>query len=490
MTQSPRGRYICLSHRWGNQRLLTTTRETLQARLEGIPLTGLSQTFRDSVSLARKLGVRYLWIDCLCIIQDSDENEDWEIESAKMGSYYKNSWLTIGAGLPGVSGLFAERTCNEIYCRLQIQDDLGPSTLYFTSNPLQNPKREDQNPEKVDSIGMKSSTLDSRAWTLQEEALSPRFLSFEPTQVYFRCGPHVELECGLRGFTAALRNPLAQNLLKPEDWTNIVKGYASRQLTIETDKLPALSGLARSYRENRRNDKSSSPLEGDDVYLAGLWLQNLPYDLLWGRVSNDTRFGRPKSYRAPSWSWAAIDASITLYSGEYPSRYDLPEITATVGLVHILSASTKLLGRDAFGQVSGGEITLQGQLFQGRRWAVPTSDLGQAHEVRFYFCERDRSRFANGYSPTLGSVPLLWPLQLRILGEAKLIMDDNGTPVEDHTIWFLPILKWKFSSRHVGLALVQADNNTKYKRVGIIEVEEMERVILKAESQTQTITLI
>ena len=69
----------------------------MSTRLSGIDLGGLSPTLRDAVRVARGFNIRYLWIDSLCILQDS--TIDWELESAKMGTYYSKCWLTIAAGL-------------------------------------------------------------------------------------------------------------------------------------------------------------------------------------------------------------------------------------------------------------------------------------------------------------------------------------------------------------------------------------------------------
>jgi Heterokaryon incompatibility protein (HET) len=93
------GAYIALSHRWGAPDLskpqLTTTAANLPAMIEKIPLESMPLNYKDAVITTRKLSFRYLWIDSLCIIQDS--MQDWEAESAKMGEVYQNAQLTIAA---------------------------------------------------------------------------------------------------------------------------------------------------------------------------------------------------------------------------------------------------------------------------------------------------------------------------------------------------------------------------------------------------------
>ena len=101
---APRGIYICLSHRWdAASSLHITTTVTLAAREYGIQLSSLPPTFQDAIKITRSVGLQYIWIDSLCILQDS--KADWVEESAKMGTYYGSSWLTIGAGVESSQGV-------------------------------------------------------------------------------------------------------------------------------------------------------------------------------------------------------------------------------------------------------------------------------------------------------------------------------------------------------------------------------------------------
>lgn len=87
--------YLALSHIWGEStftRLVSANSEQLKC---GIPSSGLSQTFRDAIGLTQRVGVRYLWIDSLCVQRDSFD--DWRTESSMMGSVYRNNLFTISA---------------------------------------------------------------------------------------------------------------------------------------------------------------------------------------------------------------------------------------------------------------------------------------------------------------------------------------------------------------------------------------------------------
>jgi len=103
------GHYTALSHCWGNQQIITTTCATFAERKDNIPLSALSKTFHDAVDISFRLGIHYLWIDSLCIIQDS--TEDWERESSKMQQVYQNAILTLAAtaSSSGQGGLLIPR---------------------------------------------------------------------------------------------------------------------------------------------------------------------------------------------------------------------------------------------------------------------------------------------------------------------------------------------------------------------------------------------
>jgi Heterokaryon incompatibility protein (HET) len=87
--------YIALSHRWGTTWHLTTTKSNISEMQQGIRLQDLPRTFSDAVSITRKFGIRYLWIDSLCIVQD--DPKDWEIEASRMAGVYSGSYITIAA---------------------------------------------------------------------------------------------------------------------------------------------------------------------------------------------------------------------------------------------------------------------------------------------------------------------------------------------------------------------------------------------------------
>ena len=103
------GIYATLSHCWGSSERLITTKSNLADFQHQIPLSAMAATFRDAILIARGLAIRYLWIDCFCIIQDSEE--DWIAESAQMAYIYENSFVTIAAleAKDSNDGIFCDR---------------------------------------------------------------------------------------------------------------------------------------------------------------------------------------------------------------------------------------------------------------------------------------------------------------------------------------------------------------------------------------------
>ena len=235
--------YVCLSHRWQRTCPSITTQSNIENRKSGMAVDDLSATLRDAIFLTRSFNIRYLWIDSLCVLQDS--TRDWEIESSQMGAYYGRSWLTLAAGLDSEpdldpskfhqnSSIFGPRykpNTRTGYYRLQISESEPKSTLYFN---LQDELKWDNR---------SSSYLFSRGWTLQEEALSQRFLSFQPRQTSLRIGHNIYHESG---FVQKIKETSFIDIDRTDlgSWVGLVEDCSQRNLTRDGDKLPALSGIA------------------------------------------------------------------------------------------------------------------------------------------------------------------------------------------------------------------------------------------------------
>ena len=149
-------RYVALSYCWGQTQNFITTIANLASMKEKIPLDKLPQTIRDAIIITRALGIQYLWVDALCIIQDS--KDDWEAESGRMMGVYGRAFLTISAAL-------------------------GPDVHYGLFRKW-NPHAA---PSTTDWLPLQNDPLYSRAWALQERMLSIRLLIFGSDRLYWEC---------------------------------------------------------------------------------------------------------------------------------------------------------------------------------------------------------------------------------------------------------------------------------------------------------------
>ena len=130
----------------------------------------LPLTFQHAISITRKLGYQYLWIDSLCIIQDS--NKDWHVESLDMKRVYQMSALTIGAarGADSYAGCFVERQpLAHFPCRI------AQLSTGFLMTPFDR-----EMPGKSPPHALTGAALFDRSWVLQERMLSPRTLYYGP----------------------------------------------------------------------------------------------------------------------------------------------------------------------------------------------------------------------------------------------------------------------------------------------------------------------
>ncbi|KAH6714795.1 heterokaryon incompatibility protein-domain-containing protein, partial [Leptodontidium sp. MPI-SDFR-AT-0119] len=257
--------YLTTSHAWGKDadKLLKLTEGNLEDWKRQLPEKSLSQGFIDAIYVTRKLGFRYLWIDALCILQGC--KQDWEIESGRIASYYKNAVLNIAA-----TG-YADGKCGFLENDHRDMDHLLPCRFYANVEgewPGASMKRRGHyrifNPPRQ---SVSNSPLNKRAWVIQERILSPRILHFERSQMIFECPSttrseqrsllperfHGHYNSGL------LKKPFLRKHFRASSWHHIVQSYSSMELTFCSDKLVALSDLA--------TEKNSA---WPDQYLAGL----------------------------------------------------------------------------------------------------------------------------------------------------------------------------------------------------------------------------
>jgi hypothetical protein len=427
------GRYIALSHCWGLSHRIKTLKSTIAAHKRGLAISALPRTFQDAIVASKKFGIRYLWIDTLCIIQD--DAADWEHESSKMGDVYSNAYLTIAAssstddssglspprtimmdkisyassdllshGRPGrfdaipdgyiedgsdqPAFAFTKRTAS-----FTIETKDGPAKTFLTPEWMPSSRKEEPLTYQIGSFGrsfdpLLGEPLSTRGWTVQERLLSPRTIHYGTAQMFWECQECILAEDGAYFEPSCRSLPTLKDLpfgfVLPEDsnmgvsktsyssdsegsrqtlsqfdswnraWVRLVEEYTSRKLTNDSDKLPALAGLARKLSAH-----------SGETYLAGLWRGSVLDTLNWRVVvqepdhmcddpEHDAQLPPPRKadvksltcYGAPSWSWASINAQI-----EYP--YGVLHSKAKLVDYHLVPVDS-----DPFGRLQSGWIKI------------------------------------------------------------------------------------------------------------------------------------
>ncbi|KAG7413815.1 hypothetical protein Forpe1208_v008231 [Fusarium oxysporum f. sp. rapae] len=303
--QSMKEKYLALSYCWGpGTDTFTLNHKTMEGMLRGIDEPRLVAAHRDTIALARRLGIRYVWIDALCIIQG--DKDDWERESKLMAKVYGQATLTITAGRSGdARNSFIANTYKEPApcCEFPLGDGQGGNVL-------------------VGSLRSADyGVTETRGWCCQEKRLSRRVVFFGKEQLFFLCrssgysedrsyqeGKSILLHSFLttgKGNTQLTRDRLLQY------WDEIVVDFSRRQLSNPHDIFAALASIAAPISQALQSR-----------YLAGLWECDLVRCLLWRpgyRVSSffgpatrplPTIFASAPVIRAPSWSWASIQGGV------------------------------------------------------------------------------------------------------------------------------------------------------------------------------------
>ncbi|KAI1022001.1 hypothetical protein LB504_007548 [Fusarium proliferatum] len=393
-------RYVTLSHCWGHKQLLRTIIATLEDMKKSINANSLPIVFQQAIWIVRMLRIEYIWIDSLCIIQDSQS--DWELESLQMCDYYENSFLTIS-------------TATSLNSTIPF---LGPRDKRWWPvkvNLTNGSSNEDVYAQRIASEPEEEGLLFTRAWTWQEAAMSSRTIYFTPSELIWECSKHVvpqryipDLEASERlGFSKVLSllrfglnpdmghnidrsvgngcsdisgsgNPMGippsgfdsanssyasalsgtgspNSILSNANimnyvwdmWNDLVTSYSRRHLTFVTDKLPALSGVASRVHKITKSR-----------YLAGMWEDNLGVGLCWARASRGYRDLSTLAieYVAPSWSWASIHGAVKSRVERTISNFE-PSLT-------ILEANCIVPGLNPFGRVTAGHLLIRGQIAQ------------------------------------------------------------------------------------------------------------------------------
>jgi hypothetical protein len=430
-TRGALGEYVALSHCWGSEGgVLKTTTTNIEHHIQGIAWASLPPTFQDAITITRGLGIRFLWIDSLCIVQN--DLDDWEAESAKMGDVYTNSSLTIAAthAANSLGGLFPAR------CSTLFGGSMGGHYRNKTLpiGPVEVRKRSTNKARDViephfmsdghsnfSSIGDTSfsdnsdaSPLLARAWAFQERILATRTVHVHAEELFWECKTCNKCECGRlenQNWWNSPRDPFAELRLPPPGlkaayahicsggmskleianfWLEIVAIYSTLRLTYETDRLVALSALA---------GQLSSII--DSQYYAGLWEFDLSRGLLWRRTEEYKSSFRADYVKSPeilptskdpqpakdtpslpSWSWANPSfpeghAAKYENNGQKFHRIHYRDDAN----MKIIYARCEPSSKNTFGSVKGGILKICGSFISGVCRFVERVEMGERRTV-------------------------------------------------------------------------------------------------------------
>jgi hypothetical protein len=324
--------YATLSYCWGKKeltKLLKSNYDTMTT--SGISVHNLPLTFRDAITATNRLGLEYIWIDALCIIQL--DTADWNSQSVTMAKVYTYSAITLAAAASSDAhgGLFRERDPTGIN---GTRVDLKWPTIDFEGKVL-------IVPTDPWLKAVAKSPLLKRAWVFQERLLSRGTVYFAHDMLYWECGELYASELYPEGgpwdlqyrykehnasdrlppgvqavgdyrfkhiYTNILTKELAENITITNEemflyvWASIIAQYSVGKLTNGTDKLIAIDGVA----------EQMTRIISRKYYLNGLWGQeSLPHFLLW-QISWPEETP-PGTKVAPSWSWASVNAPVEFF---------------------------------------------------------------------------------------------------------------------------------------------------------------------------------
>ena len=410
--------YGTVSHRWTQEMPLQLTASNYSDLQKPQSQSCLPENFFKAVEIARHLGIEFLWIDSLCIIQQGPEKtQDWKREGLLMQDIYRNSILNLviepTIASPGSESqedrgkLRPPETCQlrwkgRWWRYLTRVGGFGGRTLILPY---------EISVANLWDSSIYNSELSARGWIFQELILSPRILHVYSDQLFWECTRLKACEWFPVGDTsldggrvkASLQTLLsddgsaareARELLNQLDWIyegnpsleerfrfmdqlrdanrikrawyeawgQLVQNYTSCGTTYPEDKLTAFAGIAKLL---------SSTYSGD--YFAGMFERSLPQGLLWFRDQGQSSLEVPKYYRAPTWSWASVDGKVS-FNDDFAikSEADVLEIADVsmknvpekggFDIVTVEEVSTEPLDQGPFGPVSDGNLVLKGPL--------------------------------------------------------------------------------------------------------------------------------
>lgn len=357
-------RYITLSHRWplDPKAIQKLTVDTLPRWKATLPVETLSQTFRDALLAARRLGICYIWIDSLCIIQEGDNYADWKREAPMMQKVYANAEFNICASKNDLDqGIFSARSPSGYQpLKVELPRPEGDSGHYLIRKEWGNELLE------MWEAGVNDSPLASRGWIFQEQLLSLANVHFGDHEVLFEClemraseslgsdkdyhwfsrfdhpflkerlplpaaidggpAPSVESYGSAYEYHETAKAPGNNN--EHEAWHGLLRQYTTLQLTVSSDRLVALSGVAQHFKNVTSHG---------DFYIAGLWRRRLAAEMLWQlkeTASRESWEKRKKTRHQLTFSWVSVEGEVENRASPHLDFYKFREVVTDLEPIH------------------------------------------------------------------------------------------------------------------------------------------------------------
>ncbi|KAI1127290.1 heterokaryon incompatibility protein-domain-containing protein [Nemania abortiva] len=365
--------FAALSYCWGGDQLYKTTKARMQYSDFSLQWCKLSRSLQDAIKVTVALGLECLWVDSMCIVQDDED--DKVVQIADMARIYSQANVTIIASRASraIDGFLGEI-------------NLTSRTLLAVRLPFRCPGKDrtvgSAYLTHIEGSRNSSEPIDSRAWTLQERYLSNRVVEFGSLQTGWTCATssassdsyvdgwrwdknHEGHKTQMSYLYADLLADLAQFSIQRSStawvrdwldnrWETVLGEYTPRLLSVPTDRILAISGVAEIFLSHMRNDARDETEE----YLAGMWKSTLPSMLCWRAVGGVEDRGRlqptPEIYQGPSWSWVGVNCGVSFIFGRACNR-DCRAV--------LLDADVRLTSTSAkCGSVNHATLTLKGRM--------------------------------------------------------------------------------------------------------------------------------
>ncbi|KAM3067234.1 hypothetical protein ACMFMG_005400 [Clarireedia jacksonii] len=447
-------KFAALSYCWGGDDSMKLTRTNVEPWSRSVPRSELPKTLCDAITFTKKVGLQYIWIDRLCIIQDDEKDKAREI--ARMPGIFHRAYVTISATDASSCAEGFLQNFNDLSEKVQSEIALQ----YTRPDGVEGIIILDELKDKPRAQG----SVDLRAWTLQEQKLSRRLISCKYNSIKIQClrsakshEVRVSAPHGMNYVTTQLPGSQENFLIRPrvsggrdvmQEWNELVALYSQRQLSHPEDKLPALSAIAEFFSAQLRMVGYHS-LDRAPKYLAGQWDSQFPAALLWtiaptslSLFMSHTLSPRPPTYRAPSWSWAAVDDAI---------RWSPSVQTAHVFSLIILDAETTPKHSFApYGEITAARLRVKGKLMEGMWHCVEDYSHSTVRNLYFAKIKGDET----------------WRKSIKVLPDSRDedILRDGSDP---QIVYFLEVGS-KIPYGSSGLIIIPVQNGV-YRRIGMFE---------------------